>query len=182
MTKMRRVGARVQGTFIDAMSWGAAVERIAGWATRRESRYVCLTNVHSVVTASQDKRFAAALDGADLALPDGMPVAWQLRRAGFVGQPRLSGPDLMWRYCAHAARAGQSIFLYGSTPPVLAALTSKLQTAFPALRIAGTYAPPFRAEVALEEPEVLERINRSGAANLRESRTASTAPARVRPS
>ena len=41
------------------------------------------------VLKEDDAALAAAIDGADLALPDGMPVAWTLRRAGISGQPRV---------------------------------------------------------------------------------------------
>lgn len=163
MTTEIRFGHPVLGTFIDALSWDQVLDRIAAWADARASRYVCLCNVHSIVTAADERTLAAALDGSDLSLPDGMPIAIALRRAGFAGQPRLSGPDLMWRYCARAADLGQSIFLYGATDATLAALERCLLEAFPALRVAGRYAPPFRAAVALEDRAVLDRINASGA-------------------
>ncbi len=52
-----RVTALVLSALIDVMTWAAAIARIQGWAARRESRYVCVCNVHSVVTAVQDTVF-----------------------------------------------------------------------------------------------------------------------------
>ena len=105
-----RRGARVLGAFIDAVEWPTALARISDWATRRESRYVCICNVHSVVTATQDHEFQALLNAADMATPDGMPVAWMLRRLGYTGQERISGADLMWKYCDRVARGSESVF------------------------------------------------------------------------
>ncbi|MGC4077101.1 MAG: WecB/TagA/CpsF family glycosyltransferase [Rubrivivax sp.] len=158
-----RVTAAVLGAPIDALSWDDAIARIDGWAERRESRVVCICNAHSVVTAAQDASFAAVLRQADMATPDGAPVAWMLRRLGHPGQERINGPDLMWRWCAHAARRGIPLFLYGSTPQTLARLEARLRATWPTLAIAGTLSPPFRALDASEQAAVVERINASGA-------------------
>jgi N-acetylglucosaminyldiphosphoundecaprenol N-acetyl-beta-D-mannosaminyltransferase len=90
-----RRGAHVLTAFIDAMDWPTALARISDWASRRESRYVCLCNVHSVVTAGQDADFGRVISEADMAMPDGAPVAWLMRHSGFPDQQRINGPDLM---------------------------------------------------------------------------------------
>jgi len=153
----------VLGAPIDVLAETAAVARISRWAEARESRYVCLCNAHSVVTASQDPAFHAAITQADMATPDGTPVAWMLRRSGATHQRRVSGPDLMLAYCAHAAQTGQSIYLYGSTAATLAALQTELARRWPTLRIAGAESPPFRTLTAEEDAAAVQRINASGA-------------------
>lgn len=153
----------VLGTPIDVVSPAEAVARIAGWAQRHDSRTVCICNVHSVVTASQDAGFAQVLAAADMATPDGAPVAWMLRRQGAAGQGRVAGPDLMLAYCEHAASSGESIFLYGSTAATLQALTARLLARWPALRIAGSHSPPFRPASADEDAAIVAQINASGA-------------------
>lgn len=151
------------GTRIDAVTWTEALDRISEWARNRESRYVCICNVHSVVTASLDERFAATLNHADMATPDGAPIAWALRRIGFTKQQRINGPDLMLKYCELAARTGEKVFLYGGQQSTLDILTSKLSAQFPGLQIAGAYSPPFRPLTEEEDAAIVERINQSGA-------------------
>ena len=158
-----RVRTEVLGAPIDALTRREALERLVGWAQRRESRVVSICNVHSVVTASREHAFMDVLRHADMATPDGMPVVWMLRALGHRGQERVAGPDLMWDLCDEAQRTGVSVFLYGSTPETLAALVARLHAAFPALRIAGHRAPPFRALTPDEDAEDVARINRSGA-------------------
>lgn len=153
----------VLGTPIDVLDWDDALARIAAWSARRESRAVFACNVHSVVSARGDPAFRAAVQGSDLATPDGAPVAWLMRRLGQAGQGRLSGPDLMWRWCALAAAQGESIFLYGSTPDTLARLQQRLAEAFPGLRIAGAISPPFRPLTEAEQETVAATIAASGA-------------------
>lgn len=160
---LQREGVPVLGTFIDAVDWTTAISRISGWAAEQESRYVCVCNVHSVVTARQETEFGQAIAAADMATPDGAPVAWMVRRLGFAEQQRIDGPNLMWKYCEHAARCSEPIFLYGSTPETLAILEYRLMESFPDLKIAGACSPPFRTLTAEEDAEVVKRINASGA-------------------
>jgi N-acetylglucosaminyldiphosphoundecaprenol N-acetyl-beta-D-mannosaminyltransferase len=158
-----REGAKVLDSFIHALSWEETLKRITVWARARESRYVCICNVHSVVTATLDKEFKQVLRHADMATPDGMPIAWMLRKLGFAGQQRINGPDLMWKYCAQAARTGDSVYFYGGSYEALRQMSVKLRAAFPELQIGGAYAPPYRAVGEMEEDAIIAAINESGA-------------------
>ena len=158
-----RVVRPVLGANIDVLTWDSALQRIESWADRREARYVCICNAHSAVTAAQDPAFRAAVAGADMATPDGAPVAWMLRRLGFAGQQRINGPDLMWRLCERAANDSRTIYLLGSTEQTLAALQSRLQARWPALVVAGAVSPPFRPLTADEDRALVEQVNASGA-------------------
>jgi N-acetylglucosaminyldiphosphoundecaprenol N-acetyl-beta-D-mannosaminyltransferase len=161
--KIIRSGAYVLDTFIDATSWDEAVNRIADWGGEHQSRYVTLCNVHSVVTASQSAKFATVINGADMALPDGAPIAWSMRKEGFAQQERINGPDLMLRYLAEAERRGQSVFFYGSVDETLAKLRGRMMAKFPKLKIAGMASPPFRKLSEQETAEYTQKINQSGA-------------------
>ena len=163
MTGTDRAGAHVVGSYIDAVDYGDCLNRIFDWAERHESRYACLCNAHSVVTARKDPDFHRILNEADLALPDGAPVAWRLGALGYPGQSRIAGSELMWKCCARAAGSGVSIFLYGSRPETLRRLSARLAHEFPRLKIAGCYSPPFRPLTPAEDAQVAEAINDSGA-------------------
>jgi N-acetylglucosaminyldiphosphoundecaprenol N-acetyl-beta-D-mannosaminyltransferase len=159
----QRTGELILDCFIDVTSWQEAVDTLLQWARGRESRYVCICNVHAVVTAKQDPEFRRVVNEADMATPDGMPLVWVLRKMGFQRQERINGPDLMWRLCGQAAEKGLSIFLYGSTPETLERLTNNLKVSFPPIAIAGVYSPPFRLLSDQEDRKMIDLINRSGA-------------------
>jgi N-acetylglucosaminyldiphosphoundecaprenol N-acetyl-beta-D-mannosaminyltransferase len=160
---MPRKGHAVLGTWVDALSWDDAIEQVAAWCTVRASRYVCVCNVHSVVTAQRDAELRMALDGADLSTSDGAPIAWAMRRLGIASQERIAGPDFMWRYLRHAERLGQAIFLYGSTDETLRQLRRAILRDFPAMDIRGALAPPFRAPLPSEDAAEIAAINASRA-------------------
>jgi N-acetylglucosaminyldiphosphoundecaprenol N-acetyl-beta-D-mannosaminyltransferase len=153
----------VLGASIDALSWDEAIEKIRQWSTAHESRYVCICNVHSVVTTTRDPEFRRVVNGADMSTPDGAPIAWALRLFGHPTQERINGPDLMWRYLAEAERLQQTVFFYGSTDATLARLCKAASGAFPALRIGGAISPPFRAASDSEDEAHVQAINGSGA-------------------
>ncbi len=155
---------------IDVITWDDALSQINAWSANHESRYVCICNVHSVVTAKNNIAFGRVVREADMATPDGAPVAWMMRKLGHVGQQRINGPDLMWKYCELSEkldprlREGDGgVFLYGSSEETLEILKSKLQAAFPNLKIAGAISPPFREITNEEDDAFVEQINTSGA-------------------
>lgn len=153
----------VLGAQIDALSWNDALDQLFVWARARSSRYVCICNVHVVVTASRNAAYLQIINSADMATPDGAPVAWMLRRQGFARQTRISGPDIMSALCARCAAQGVPVYFYGSTNATLAALEQRLRTRFPKLQIGGMESPPFRMLTAEEDQHATERINGSGA-------------------
>ncbi len=153
----------VLGADIDTLEWSTVLATLSTWAHKQESRYICICNAHSIVTARQDKAFSTAIAQADMATPDGAPVAWMIRRLGFKTQQRINGPDLMWNYCAQAAQQHESIYLYGGTSATLQELQCRLARVFPGLRVAGAESPPFRPLTADEDAAVVARINASGA-------------------
>lgn len=157
-----RSTGKVINAQIDALSWEFAIARLLGWARMRESRYVTICNVHVVVSASQDASYRDVINGSDMATPDGAPVAWMLRQQGYAGQPRISGPDLMWELCERAADEGMPVYCYGSTESTLVQLQRRLGTAFPTLKMTME-SPPFRTLSAEEDAIAVARINASGA-------------------
>jgi len=159
----RRVTESVLGVQVDVLTWDVAAARILEWASRHESRSVCICNVHNIVTALQDEAHAESLESADMVTPDGAPVAWMLRKKGHLKQDRISGPELMLKCCERAAETGESIFLYGGTPATLSLLERNLRLRFPALKIAGAHSPPFRSLTDAEDAAIVDMINRSGA-------------------
>jgi N-acetylglucosaminyldiphosphoundecaprenol N-acetyl-beta-D-mannosaminyltransferase len=116
------------------------------------------------VTAGSNAEFGQVIEKADMSTADGAPVAWMLREAGYTGQKRINGPDLMWRCCAEAENLGLPVYFYGSTPETLIRLELRLTRYFPGLIVAGSHSPSFLPMNTEEEMAEAQRINASGAA------------------
>ena len=147
---------------VDTTSYQESTASIVAWAHAGESRYVCVANVHMVMEAYDHPDFRETVNAADLIVPDGMPLVWMLRRMGYSGQERVSGPDLMAYVLQGAAEQNIPVGFYGSTPSVLKRLQEQLKHRFPALKIAYAYSPPFRVLTSQEKAQIVKDINASG--------------------
>lgn len=110
------------------------------------STVVAFCNVHSVMTARRNDAVASALAGADVAAPDGMPVAWGMRIQGHPSQTRVDGPSFMKLAIEEGVSRGWRHFFYGSTRDNLDRLVAVVQNTIPGAEIAGIFSPPFRPQ------------------------------------
>lgn len=148
----------ILGVPVGAIDMREAVARILGWAQRRESRYVCAADVHSIMRAHSDRRHREALRHADLVTPDGQPLVWTARMRGNTHIGRVCGPDLLAEVCAASRHLGLRHYFYGGAEGVAEKVASELQRAHPGLEIAGTECPPFRPLTPLEEDALRRRV------------------------
>lgn len=148
---------------VDATSYEDATRRILGWAVQRDSRYVCVANVHMAMEVYDSREFAEVVNQADLVTPDGMPLVWALRWFGVRSATRVYGPTLMLHVCKAAAENCIPIGLYGGTEASLTDFTKFLQSQFPDIQIACQIAPPFRSITPAEEDSYRQEMIDSGA-------------------
>lgn len=153
----------ILGTTIHPTTCHDATAAILAWAGRAESRTVCLANVHVVMEGCDDPAYQAAVNGADLVAPDGMPLVWILRRSGHDLKDRVYGPTLMLRVLEAAAGQGVPVGFHGASPDVLTALTANMRRRFPSLDIAYSCSPPFRKPTLEEDEAHVRDINASDA-------------------
>jgi len=157
ITRTEIIGVGVNPTsYLESVSW------IAQWAQNKESRYVCVANVHVIMEAHDSSDFRKIVNSADLVTPDGMPLVWSLRALGVGGQTRVYGPELTLRLIEAAAKKEIPIGLYGGSPETLQCLLAVFKQRYPALNIAYSYSPPFRTLTAEEDKAVVREMNASG--------------------
>ncbi|MDX1622635.1 MAG: WecB/TagA/CpsF family glycosyltransferase [Gemmatimonadota bacterium] len=137
----------------------AALRRIEGWIAGREPNYVCVSGVHGVMESQRDPELRTIHNRAGMVTPDGMPLVWLSRLAGFREVERVYGPDLMLACCERSVERGWRHFLYGGAEGVPELLTERLEERFPGIEIAGAYSPPFRPLTEEEDAAVVERID-----------------------
>ena len=149
----------VLGVGVSAIDMRMALQLIDQWISQGDRRYICVTGVHGVMESQRDPRLRNVHNRSGLTTPDGMPLVWAGRAAGARHMDRVYGPDLMLAACELARARGYSSFFYGGRPGVPERLVARLEDAYPGLKIAGTYAPPFRALSAEEDEDVVRLIS-----------------------
>ena len=153
----------VLGVGVSAIDIARAVQVIDGWIAARAAQYICVSGVHGIMESQDDPLLRAIHNRAGLVTPDGMPLVWLGRRAGYRCMSRVYGPDLLLACCAESEHRGWRHFFYGGGDGVAALLSRRLRARFPALQVADTYTPPFRPLTDAEEQDVAHRIRDSGA-------------------
>ncbi|HEY7953370.1 MAG TPA: WecB/TagA/CpsF family glycosyltransferase, partial [Solirubrobacteraceae bacterium] len=157
--------AKILGIPLAISDYGGVMDWMDGMIAAGERGYLTAAAVNLVMAAQEQPETMAAVLGATLALPDGMPLVWALRALGHKRATRLYGPDLMAGFCARAAANATPIYLYGGHDRhALELLEVRLRERFTGLQIAGGYSPPFRELTPEEEHRVIADIDGSGAA------------------
>lgn len=153
---------RIAGVPVDRVSLEAAVaiagRVIAGGARCR----ILVTNANKAWLASRDARLRAALDAADLVVPE-FAMVWAARRLKRRGIRHVGGIRLMQRLLEEAEREGWSVYFLGARPEVVEGLVAVQRRERPGLRIAGWHHgyldgsldARVRAELADLRPDLL---------------------------
>ena len=121
--------------------------------------YICVSNVHTTVTAYDDPKYRAVQNGAVLAIPDGGPLSSVGRRRGYANMQRTTGPSLMGEIFQISAQNGYRHYFYGSTQETLDRLQEELSHKYPGIQISGMFSPPFRPLTEEEDRAIITEIN-----------------------
>lgn len=153
----------VLSSLISSGTYQEMVEEVFNLSENKSSSYVCVSNVHMVIEAYNNKEFNHILNQADLATPDGKPLAIAMRLLHKKPQMRVAGMDLLPDLLKESEKRGKSVFFYGGTQNTLDKIEEKARKDYPNLKISGLYSPPFRKLSEQEEKEIIDMINKSKA-------------------
>ena len=148
----------VLGVGFDNLTMAEAVEKAWALLGQPGAHYVVTPNPEIVEVCREDAEARAAVNGADLVLPDGVGV---VKGAAMLGTPlkeKTPGVEFAGHLMAKMAEGGKSLYLLGAKPGVAELAGKRLAAQYPGLRIAGTHDGYFK-----EDGPVIESIRQSGA-------------------
>lgn len=128
----------VLGVDFDSMTMAEAVERARSLMAERRAAYAVTPNPEIVMLCRENAAAMAAVQQADLVLPDGIGVVYGAAILGTPLRAKLPGIDFAAALMGSMAEEGKSVYLLGARPGVAEAAGEKLREQFPGLRIAGT--------------------------------------------
>jgi N-acetylglucosaminyldiphosphoundecaprenol N-acetyl-beta-D-mannosaminyltransferase len=142
------------GVRVHAIEMADTLKQLRSWidGSQASARFVAVTAMHGVAEARQNEGFRHILNSADLVVADGTPLVWFGRIKGHRLRRRVSGCDLLDKFCRETGSAYRHFF-FGGIPGAAESLARVLQDKFGIL-IAGTYTPPFRPLTNVEEAEL----------------------------
>ena len=166
MTSPRPTREWMLGLPITTEALAAVATTIHGWVTDgTATRYFICMNPHSFECARRDPMFAEAARNADLLTPDGIGVVLASRMRGGAVTQRVCGPDIFMEVTRRLNQdGGRSVFFLGGNQRVLDLIVERHRRDFPDVRVAGCFAPPYKAAFSeAERSEMAALVNRAGA-------------------
>ena len=157
---------RLVGVRVDRVTMHGTLERIDQFIKERSPRRIVTVNLEYLRHAHSDAAFREAIEAADLAVADGVPLLWASRLFRRPLSERIAGVDLADRCAWLAATKGYRLFLLGAGPGVAQSTAGVLRKRYPGLTVAGTYTPPvgdfspeeerrIEAAISAAEPDIL---------------------------
>ncbi|WP_295579045.1 WecB/TagA/CpsF family glycosyltransferase [uncultured Oscillibacter sp.] len=148
----------VLGVGFDNLTMEEAVSRGMALVAEGGTHYVATPNPEIVEVCREDPAARAAVNGADLVLPDGVGVVKGARMLGTPLKEKVPGVEFAAHLMERLAEEGKSLYLLGAKPGVAARAAERLVRQYPGLRLAGIHDGYFQ-----EDGPVTEAIRQSGA-------------------
>lgn len=148
----------VLGVLFDDVTMDEALDRAEELMAEGVGHYVVTPNPEFIQTAKKDEEFRSLLNGADLAVADGIGVIYAAKILGRPLKEKVTGIGLASGLCERMAKKGQKLFLLGAKPGVAEEAGEKLRARYPGLTICGVHDGYFT-----DDTPVVEQIKRSQA-------------------
>ncbi|MCX7590212.1 MAG: WecB/TagA/CpsF family glycosyltransferase [Kiritimatiellae bacterium] len=155
----------ILGVPVAQVDYSAVLGLLETWVREPLGRTHCVVaaNTHVLTEAALNPEYRQAIVGADLIVPDGMPLVWAARLLGGTIRTRCYGPTLMRKAFECFQGYDVSHYLYGTTRENLERLLQVVKTTWPDTFVAGCHAPSFGSLDDEIEQHSIESINASGA-------------------
>jgi N-acetylglucosaminyldiphosphoundecaprenol N-acetyl-beta-D-mannosaminyltransferase len=126
-------GSRVKiaGFPLDTVSFHDTIAQIDRSIADRSRLIIATGNLDFMAIARRDATFCLELQQCDLVVPDGVPLLWLARLAGFATAGRVNGTDLAVACVELSNRTGARIAFVGGEPSVAGRAAEVLQQRYP---------------------------------------------------
>jgi N-acetylglucosaminyldiphosphoundecaprenol N-acetyl-beta-D-mannosaminyltransferase len=151
------------GVPIDPVDLDQAVDRAMEAVATKDFTQFCTVNLDFLVNARRDPATRAVLTHSEVNLADGAPVVWLSRLLDVDLPGRVAGSDMVPRLAEAAAARGASIFFLGGEEGNAAIAAERLAATYPDLEVAGVYEPPRASLDDMDDDDIIERVEKSGA-------------------
>lgn len=153
----------ILGIGVSAINMTQTIALVRGWIENKERIYITVSPTHTIMDCHENPELRGIVNRSALVTPDGMAVVWLLRGKGHKKVSRVYGPDLVQALCDVSQNTGWQHYFYGGQSGTCTQLVEELMKHYPALQVAGSFEPPYRAiEDSIEEKEI-RQINESHA-------------------
>lgn len=145
---------------LNNLNTGEALDFCRQCFSKSSPASIYFVNAHCFNISTVDPEYQRALHECDLLLNDGSGIKLASKLINVKLKENMNGTDFIPKLLALAATEDKRVYLLGAKAGIANEAKVNLERAFEGLDICGTSSGYFTAE---EEPEIIERINASGA-------------------
>jgi N-acetylglucosaminyldiphosphoundecaprenol N-acetyl-beta-D-mannosaminyltransferase len=115
-------------------------------------------NTYSSYLCDKDENFRKAFNAADYIIPDGSSIVLAVKHLrGITIEKVTTNHTFFEKNAQYFDNEGASLFLFGSTPPILSRAVANLHRSYPGIKIAGTHHGYMSSRIDSEEVIALIR-------------------------
>jgi N-acetylglucosaminyldiphosphoundecaprenol N-acetyl-beta-D-mannosaminyltransferase len=156
--------ATILGVPVVPYTMDEAVIKLTEDTLKKNKNFVVTANAEIIMMAQADPEYKKLLsETAELVLPDGAGTVWAGNYLGYTIPERVAGYDLYLRLLEEAAKNKIPVYFFGGKPGIAEEASEEGKRRWPGLKVTGCRNGYFSPE---EESDIIESINRSGAAML----------------
>lgn len=152
----------ILGVKVSSTDYTKTLLKINDWIKKDQKKYVCVSNVHSIMECQKDIKLMAGVNNSGLITPDGMPLVWLSNLYGNKAK-RVYGPTLLDKLCHLSEKNYYSVFFLGGTKSLLHKLSQKINLLYPKLKVIDYIDTPVRPIPALDNSKIIKKLNSSKA-------------------
>jgi N-acetylglucosaminyldiphosphoundecaprenol N-acetyl-beta-D-mannosaminyltransferase len=151
------------GLPIDALDMDRTVEAVRRAIRLKQPCFLSTPNLNFLIACRSDPAFRRSVVDSDLSVADGMPLVWMARLLGIPIPERVAGSGLVERLRQGDGDDPVKVFFFGGPDGVAETACRALAQEKSGLVGVGFASPGFGDIGEMSRPEIIDRINRSGA-------------------
>lgn len=133
---MNKDYTNVLGVKVNSTTYTSTLKSIDKWVKTYARKYICVSNVHSIMECQKDPRLLKGVNNAAIVTADGMPLVWLSNLYGRKAE-RVYGPTLTLKLCNLAEKKGYKVFFLGGRKGISKKLSKKLKKMYPNMKVVG---------------------------------------------
>jgi len=166
MAELAREVICLFGLPFDVVTMGQTVRLVREAVGSRQPLFLSTPNLNFLIGCQHDAAFRQSVLDSDLSVADGMPLIWMARWLGAPLPERVTGSGLFERLRDEPPPPGQAaikVYFFGGPPGAAEAASLSLNAGALGMVCVGFETPGFGSVADMSTPDVLARINASGA-------------------
>lgn len=151
------------GLAFDAITLTQTKSLIRHAIDSKEQLIIATPNVNFIALANKNKSFHHSILACDLSIVDGTPLFWLLKLLGTPIKEKVPGSTLVESLIADTIQPPIKVFFFGGQDDAAQRAANTLNKTQGGITAVGSYNPGFGSIESMSHPDIIHRINESGA-------------------